>query len=370
MTQDRQFMQMAIDLAKMAMGQTSPNPAVGALLVKSGRVIGMGAHLKAGEAHAEIHALQMAGLDAKDSTMYVTLEPCAHHGKTPPCADAIIRAKVKRVVVAMEDPFKKVAGRGIAKLREAGIDVEVGMQQEEARLLNQPFFHFIKTGMPFVTLKLAATLDGYTAASSGDSLYITSDASREEVHRLRNMVDAIVVGVETVRNDDPQLTVRLGEDGKTPTRVILDSYLRIPPGSRLVTDQQSKTLVITTELAPIDKEIILKEQGVEVVRLPSQKERVSLRKALHYLADNGYLHLLVEGGQRVASAFIEEQLVHQVWIFHAPKLLGGGKGLLSWRHPQTMQEAFELSQVEHRIFDQDVLTIGNVVYPDSLTGGE
>lgn len=370
LTQDREYMQMAIQLAKMARGQTNPNPAVGALLVKSGRVIGMGAHLKAGEAHAEIHALQMAGLEAKDSTMYVTLEPCAHHGKTPPCVDAIIRAEVKKVVVAMQDPFEKVAGLGISKLREAGIEVEVGVQHEHAEALNQPFFHFVKTGLPFVTLKLAATLDGYTAASTGDSLYITSTASREEVHRLRSRVDAIVVGVETVRKDDPQLTVRLGEETKSPVRIVLDSYLRIPMDSRLVMDQRSHTMIVTTELAPIDKEIMLKEQGIEVVRLPSQNEHVPLREAMRFLATKGYLHLLLEGGQRVASAFMEDKLVNQVWIFHAPKLLGGGNGLLSWRHPLTMQEAFELNHVEHRIFDQDVLTIGDVVYPDSLTGGE
>ena len=370
MTQDHELMQMAINLAKMAMGQTSPNPAVGALLVKSGRLIGMGAHLKAGEAHAEIHALQMAGLEAKNSTMYVTLEPCAHHGKTPPCVDAIIRAQVKRVVVAMKDPFEKVAGLGIARLREAGIDVEVGLLSDQAELLNQPFFHFVRTGMPFVTLKLAATLDGYTAASTGDSLYITSAASREEVHRLRSRVDAIVVGVETVRKDDPQLTVRLGGQVKSPVRIVLDSFLRIPLDSRVVTDKSSTTVVLTTDMAPIDKEITLQEQGIEVVRLPSQNEHVPLREAMRFLGAKGYLHLLLEGGQRVASAFMEEKLIHQVWIFHAPKLLGGGNGLLSWRHPLTMQEALELSHVEHRIFDQDVLTIGDVVYPDSMTGGE
>ena len=369
MTPDEKYMQMAIDLASMAIGQTSPNPVVGAVLVKSGRVIGIGAHLKAGEPHAELHALRMAGSEADGSTMYVTLEPCSHFGKTPPCVDAIISAGVQRVVVAMVDPFPQVAGTGIAKMREAGIEVEVGVQNEQAEQLNQVFLHYVNTGLPFVTLKLAATMDGYTATSTGNSLYITSLESRAEVHRLRSVVDAIVVGVDTVRADNPQLTVRMSESSKSPVRVVFDSFLRIPLDSRLVVDKANKTIVITTDLAPLDKEILLQGEGVEVIRLPSENDQVPLKKALQHLASKGYLHLLLEGGQRLASSFMQASLVTQMWIFHSPKLLGGGKGLLAWRNPQTMSEAIELSHVVHRTFNEDVLTIGKLVYPaDSIRG--
>ena len=364
MTPDERYMQMALDLARLGLGQTAPNPAVGAVLVKDGRVIGFGAHLKAGEAHAEVHALRMAGEEAKDSTIFVTLEPCSHVGKTPPCADAIIAAGVKRAVVAIEDPFVSVAGAGIARMRAAGINVEVGLFETESRRLNKAFLHHVSTGLPFVTLKLASTLDGYTATATGDSLYITSDASREEVHRLRGLVDAIIVGVETVRKDDPLLTVRAGGLQKNPVRVIFDSSLRIPADARLVVDKGSRTLVVTTDLAPLDKEIQLQDHGVEVVRLPSANGQVPLKEAVRHLAAKGFRHLLLEGGERLASSFMSERLVSEVWIFHSPKLLGGGKGLLSWRQPAAMSEAMELFDVEHHTYGHDVLTVGRVRYPE------
>ncbi len=368
MTPDERYMQMALELAEFAQGQTSPNPAVGAVLIKDDRLVGIGSHLQAGTAHAEVHALRMAGDKAQDSTLYVTLEPCSHYGKTPPCADAIIGAGVKRVVAALEDPSPNVAGSGIAKLRSAGIMVEVGLFEERARRLNRVFLHHVATGFPFVTLKLASTLDGYTATEAGDSLYITSDASRDEVHRLRSMVDGVIVGVETVRHDDPQLTVRSGGYTKNPARIVFDSSLRIPEDARLIAQKDSRTIVVTTDLAPLDKEILLQSQGIEVIRLASDHGRVPVREALRHLAAKGFRHLLLEGGERLASAFMAARLVTEVWVFHAPKLLGGGKGLLTWRNPVAMSEALALTDVTHQTIADDVLTIGRVVYPSDERG--
>lgn len=239
---DQYYMDFAIDLAKRVSGQTSPNPVVGAVIVKHGEIVGFGAHLKAGEAHAEVQAIKMAGLEkTSGATVYVTLEPCSHFGKTPPCSNLLIESRVKRVVIASVDPNPLVAGEGIKKLQDAGIETVVGVCQEKALALNEVFFHYIKTNTPFVTLKTAASLDGKTATYSGESKWITGPDARLDVHHYRHKHDAILVGVETVIKDNPSLTTRLPSGGKNPIRVILDTSLRIPIHSNVLTDGQVDT---------------------------------------------------------------------------------------------------------------------------------
>ncbi|MDE5412033.1 bifunctional diaminohydroxyphosphoribosylaminopyrimidine deaminase/5-amino-6-(5-phosphoribosylamino)uracil reductase RibD [Alkalihalobacterium chitinilyticum] len=317
---DRQYMELAIQIARSAQGQTTPNPLVGAVVVKDGQVIGMGAHLKAGEAHAEVHAIRMAGTKAEGATIYVTLEPCSHHGRTPPCADLIIKSHIKRVVIAATDPNPKVSGRGIEKLRNAGIEVEVGLMKKEADELNEVFYHFIKTNKPFVTLKSAVSLDGKIATVTGDSKWITSSEAREDVHYLRHTHDAILVGVGTVIADNPSLTTRIPNGGKNPIRVILDSKLRTPLHSTVVTDTSSNTWIFTTDCADNIKKEQLEQLGVTVLSLG---DNIEIEKLLDTLGDKGITSLFVEGGATVNSSFLKERAVNQVITYIAPKLIGG-----------------------------------------------
>jgi diaminohydroxyphosphoribosylaminopyrimidine deaminase / 5-amino-6-(5-phosphoribosylamino)uracil reductase len=317
---DQDYMKRAIELARSATGQTSPNPNVGAVVVKNNQIIGMGAHLKAGEPHAEVHAIRMAGEKTKGATIYVTLEPCSHHGKTPPCADLIIASGIERVIVASTDSNPLVAGRGISKLREAGITVETGVLESEALELNEVFFHFIETGLPYVTLKSASSLDGKTATVTGESKWITGEEARQDVHRLRHQHDAILVGVNTVIADDPSLTTRLPGGGKNPVRIILDSTLRTPLNSRVVTDGEAPTWLITTSKAEKGKVAEMESLGVEVVVLT---ETLSIPEILKSLAERGITSLFVEGGAEVHGSFLKAGAFQQLISYMAPKLIGG-----------------------------------------------
>ncbi|MBE3570696.1 MAG: bifunctional diaminohydroxyphosphoribosylaminopyrimidine deaminase/5-amino-6-(5-phosphoribosylamino)uracil reductase RibD [Bacillales bacterium] len=260
------YMKIALKLAESVNGQTSPNPPVGSVVVKEGRIIGMGAHLKAGERHAERIALDMAGSEAEGADVYVTLEPCSHYGKTPPCADYLIEKHVKRVFVATLDPNPLVAGKGIQKLKDAGIEVETGIYGQEAKQLYRPFFHFIQTKTPFVTIKTAVTADGKIATAAHDSKWITSEQARQDVHLLRKHHDAILVGIHTVLHDNPLLTVRLPQGGKNPIRVVLDTHLRIPNDANVITNKDSETIVVCGCNASEKKELDLIRLGVTVIR--------------------------------------------------------------------------------------------------------
>jgi diaminohydroxyphosphoribosylaminopyrimidine deaminase / 5-amino-6-(5-phosphoribosylamino)uracil reductase len=318
---DQEYMKLAIELARSAAGQTSPNPLVGAVVVKDKEIIGMGAHLKAGEAHAEVHAIRMAGEKAKGATIYVTLEPCSHHGKTPPCADLIIASGIERVVVASTDTNPLVSGRGLSKLKDAGIEVETGILEEEARKMNSVFFHFIESGLPFVTLKSASSLDGKTATVTGESKWITGEAARNDVHVLRHKHDAILAGVNTVIIDNPSLTTRLPVGGKNPVRVILDSSLRIPLDSHVVMDGEAPTWVVTTRRADTQKMAALEEAGVQVVQLDG--EVLEVPEMLRILGIKGITSVLVEGGAEVHGSFLKAGAFQQVISYIAPKLIGG-----------------------------------------------
>lgn len=318
---DQDYMTLAINLARAAEGQTSPNPQVGAVLVKDGQIIGMGAHLKAGEHHAEVHAIKMAGEKAEGATLYVTLEPCSHFGKTPPCSNLVIESGIKKVFVASVDPNPLVGGAGIKKMIEAGIDVQVGLLEEEAIALNKVFFHYISTGLPYVTLKSATSLDGKTATVTGESKWITGEEARKDVHQFRHTHDAILVGVNTVIKDNPSLTTRLEAGGKNPIRVILDSTLRTPLESRIVNDQAAETIIVTGSGTEPERVRQFSDQSIEIIKLETAK--IGISDMLEKLGERGITSIYVEGGAEVHGSFLKEKAFQRVITYIAPKLLGG-----------------------------------------------
>lgn len=364
MTMDDQFyMRMALQMAEQTIGQTGVNPVVGCVIVNAGAIVGMGAHLRRGAQHAEVHALQMAGEAAVGSTVYVTLEPCAHYGKTPPCAEALIRAQVNKVVIACLDPNPLVSGQGVQLLKASGIGVEVGILQEQAEALNEVFFKWIRSGRPFVTLKSASTLDGMLAASSGDSKWITGEQSREFVHTLRHQHQAIMVGVGTVITDDPSLTARGTVPLLQPVRVVVDSHLRIPFESRMFRESSAETLILTTELADAGKEQALAERGIGVLRCGAG-ERVDLPLALRKLGDRGISSILLEGGGTLNGAMLEAKLIDRIYLFFAPKLIGGdgSKRMCSFAGFEKMADAIVIRQQKWLTFGDDVCITGQVDY--------
>ncbi len=319
---DEAYMSLALSLAGRRKGLTHPNPTVGCVVVRDGEIVGLGYHERAGYPHAEVVALDQAGEKARGATVYVTLEPCTHFGRTPPCTDALIEAGVKRVVIAALDRNEIVRGKGVERLREAGIEVEVGVCEENARLLNEDFFVYISERRPYVTLKLAQTADGRMATVSGDSRWITSLQSRRFAHRLRSEASAVLVGITTVLRDDPQLTVRHIPFERQPIRVVIDPELEIPLESRLVRDRSAPTLVVFSRRRP-DVEQALTEAGVELLHM----EEINLRYLLEELARREVVHLLVEGGAYTLTRFLREGLWDRLVVFQAPKLFGDGKGI-------------------------------------------
>lgn len=363
-TVDERYMAMAIQLAELGRGQTSPNPVVGAIVVCDGQIVGQGAHLRAGEAHAEVHALRMAGDAARGATVYVTLEPCSHFGRTPPCVDSLIAAGVARVVIAAGDPNPRVDGGGVARLRLAGIEVVEGVLREQAQAQNEAFVTWVAKGRPFVVWKCAATLDGYIAADSGHSQFVTGDLARDSVQVIRRSVAAIAVGVETAIADNPLLTVRSksGTFSHQPLRVLFDSHLRTPPSLRLFAEP-GNTLIYTSSTAPRSNEETLRKVGAQVVRIPVFGDgRVDLAAALRDLGSRGISSLLVEGGATLATALLYARLVDKVVYFVAPKLLLSGRGATNGVRTQQMNQAVELEHVSWMMFGQDACVTGTPVY--------
>jgi diaminohydroxyphosphoribosylaminopyrimidine deaminase / 5-amino-6-(5-phosphoribosylamino)uracil reductase len=324
--QDLVYMRAALALARRGLGNTWPNPAVGCVIVNDGRVVGRGWTQPGGRPHAETEALERAGAAARGATAYVSLEPCAHWGKTPPCAEALIAAGVGRVVAAIEDPDPRVAGGGIARLRGAGIAVALGLCADAAREINAGFFKRVLEGRPLVTLKLAASLDGRIATASGESRWITGPAARERAHALRAGHDAIIAGTDTVIADDPELTCRLpGLAGRTPVRIVLDRLLRVPPGARVFAEARSvATWVLTLAAAAAARQVALRERGVDIIAVPEDAAgRLDLAAALARLGERGLTRVLVEGGGRLAAALLGAGLVDRLVWMHAPLLIGG-----------------------------------------------
>lgn len=360
--QDADFMGKALELAKNALGRTSPNPLVGAVIVKDGRIVASGWHRKAGTPHAEIHALNMAGELAKGATLYVTLEPCAHYGRTGPCAKAVIEAGIRRVVIAMRDPNPLVAGKGIAMLEEAGVEVVCGVMETEARKLNEVFLKWISTKKPFVALKTAMTLDGKIATVAGKSQWITNEASRHLVHEWRDIYDGILVGIHTVLKDDPSLTTRLPDrKGRNPVRIIVDSRGRTPLDSRVVRDGQAKTLIAVTSGAPRENLEALRAAGVEIL-VAGDGPQVDLQELMGQLGERDICSLFVEGGAAVNFSFLREGLVDKVYAFVAPKIVGGREALtpVGGEGFAELSEAVELEGLSVESLSGDVLISGYV----------
>lgn len=322
---DEQYMKMALKLARRGEGWTSPNPLVGAVVVRDGTILGKGYHRRFGEAHAEINAINDAEGSLEGTILYVTLEPCSHHGKTPPCVDRIIEAKVSRVVVGSTDPNPLVSGRGIETLRNHGIEVKTGVLEQACEALNEKFFTFMKTGRPFVTLKYAQTLDGRIASATGHSQWISSESSRRFAHRIRERHDAVLVGIGTVIADDPDLRVRLVR-GRNPLRVVLDSSLRIPPNARVLDNQDTaRTLVVTGPLQRGKRISALRDRGVETLAVERDENGcLDLEVLLTELGKRQISSVLVEGGGGVITSFVREVLFDRIIVITAPKIVGRG----------------------------------------------
>ncbi len=367
------YMREALGLARLALGRTSPNPAVGAVVVRDGEVVGRGHTLPPGGPHAEVVALQEAGELARGAALYVTLEPCSHHGRTPPCTDAVIASGVSAVFAAIHDPYPQVNGRGVARLREADIEVHLGLCAAEARRLNEGFFKRTLTGLPFVTAKYAMTLDGRIATRTGHSRWVTGPEARLNVHRLRDQSDAILVGSGTVLVDNPQLTTRLPEDEagwngpRHPLRVVLDSSGRLPLDASVFDPAlPGETLVACTAATPLQRRRELELRGVEVLVVEGDDSRVSLRSLLVSLGERGCNTVLVEGGAEALWGFFSEGLVDRVQAYIAPKLVGGREapGPLGGLGVDGMDGAWKLRDVSVQRYGDDLLVDGYVVYDE------
>lgn len=359
---DEKYMRLAMQLAGNAIGRTSPNPLVGAVIVKDNRVVGCGWHRKAGTPHAEVHALNQAGELAQGADVYVTLEPCAHYGKTPPCAKALVEAKVKNVYGGLLDVNPKVAGKGFKILEDAGIHVEYGFLQDELRKQNEVFFKWIEHKKPFVVLKAAMTLDGKIATATGQSKWITNETSRAYGYKLRDIYDGIMVGINTVIEDNPMLTARV-DGGKNPIRIVVDSSLRIDINANVVQDKSAKTIIATTDKADKDKILKLQAQDVDVIVVDKdENDKVDIEKLLNILGQQNICSILVEGGATLSGSFVAKKLVDKVYFFIAPKIIGGkeaktpvaGTGILN------LQEALALKDIQIEKLEEDILIIGRV----------
>lgn len=350
-------MRHALELAAQGRGWTSPNPMVGAVVVKDGEVVGTGYHRRAGLAHAEVVALDEAGERASGAELYVTLEPCSHYGRTPPCTERIIRAGIRRVVCAHADPDERVNGRGVARLREAGIEVELGLGEREARRLNEHYLHHKRTGRPWVTLKWAQTLDGQVATRTGDSRWITGEEARRHAHRLRSWHDAVVVGIGTALADDPRLDVRLVE-GREPWHVVLDPLLRLSDGAHLV--KRGQTLLLCRREASPERRDRWESLGVQVAPVPGQGELLDLHAVLDVLGAHPFQSVFVEGGPTVLTSFLREGLANRIAVFIAPRILGAGKGAVGELGAALVSQAVQLREAEMTAVGEDWCVTGLV----------
>jgi len=360
------FMREALRHARKGLGRTSPNPAVGAVIVREGRVIAGGYHRRAGGNHAEVEALAGLGGKAKrGDILYVTLEPCNHQGRTPPCTKAILSSGLKKVVVGMRDPNPRVSGGGCEFLAGKGVEVTVGILEPECRRLNEAYIKFVTTGRPFVAAKSALTVDGWTGTSTGHSQWITNEKSRQFVHRLRDKADGVMVGVGTVVADDPSLTARLGNrKGRDPLRIIVDTHLRIPPEAKVLnTDSPSGTVIAVGDDVPAARLRRIQKGGVSALLCPKKGGRVDLAALMDILGKMSVVSLLVEGGSTLMGSLIRERLIDKFYFFVAPKILGGGDGIpvAAGPGPKRIDQCQGLKEIDTRRFGDDLLVIG---YPD------
>ena len=361
-------MKMALDLAKKGEGFTSPNPMVGAIIVKEGRVVGKGYHHAAGKPHAEVNAIDDAGALAQDATLYVTLEPCNHTGRTPPCTEKILSAGIKRVVVAMHDPNPEVKGGGIDYLKQRGITVNTGVCEEQAEKLNEIFIKYVTTHRPFTIIKCAATLDGRIATRTGDSRWVTGEDSRKFVHRLRHAVDAIMVGINTVEKDDPSLTTRLENftgdfKGRDPVRIVLDTHLKIIEDAKLFRlDSDSDTIIITGQSVSEGKKGRIEKLGAKIIESPVKDGLIDLDRLMDRLGALGITSLLIEGGSRVIASALSAGIVEKIFFFFAPKILGGDDGvpICQGQGADLMENCIPVKDITVRQFGNDVMIQGYI----------
>jgi len=349
-------MQRCLELARKGAGMVNPNPMVGCVIVRNGKIVGEGFHKKFGGPHAEIFAMKRAGKKTKGATLYVNLEPCTHFGKTPPCTDAIIQTGISQVVIASKDPNPLVSGKGIRQLRRAGIRVEVGLLQKEAELLNEKFFKFMKTGLPFVGIKLAQTLDGRIADAAGKSKWITSKIARKEVQRLRNEYDAVLVGANTVLRDNPELTIRFMK-GRNPVRVVVDGRLSLPTSRTIFNTSAARTWVLTSAKAikvNIRKVQRLISLGVRVLPISSAYS-INAKLILLTLAANGVSSVFIEGGASTVDGFVNRSLADKLYLFVAPKVLGGGLNGFCFESPRLLRKPIKLIMTKVSLVGEDTL---------------
>jgi diaminohydroxyphosphoribosylaminopyrimidine deaminase/5-amino-6-(5-phosphoribosylamino)uracil reductase len=363
------FMRVALGLARKGRGKTSPNPAVGAVIVRKGQVVAEGFHRKAGAPHAEVEALNRLGGKARQGdTLYVTLEPCNHYGRTPPCTQAILEKRIRKVVVGMRDPNPCVTGGGCDYLSGQGVEVVTGVLEAECRRLNEWFVTYVTQGRPFVIAKTAMTLDGWTATSTGHSRWVTNERSRDWVHRLRDQVDGILVGVGTVMADDPVLNTRLKKrKGRDPVRIIVDTHLRTPPSARVLNlAHGSETLIAVSEELPSRRLRRIERRGVSFLMCPKKEGRIDLKALMDGLGRRSITSVLLEGGASLMGAMIRERLVDKFCIFKAPKILGGndGRPMALGQGPSRMDESIPLKDVQVRRFGDDILVTGYPEYRD------
>lgn len=366
----QRFMAQALQLAEQGLYTTDPNPRVGCLVVKDGQVIGRGWHRRAGEPHAEVHALREAGEQARGATLYVTLEPCSHHGRTPPCAEAVIRSGVSRVVVAMRDPNPQVAGQGLDKLRQAGIDVEVGVLEQQARELNIGFVSRMERGRPWVRCKLAMSVDGRTAMASGESFWITGPAARQDVQRLRARSSAVVTGIGTVLHDNPSLNVRAAESGldeawiRQPLRVVLDPDLRGRADAKVFGLAGDTLVACRPSRAEGAVAQDFRARGINLLPLAERDTGLDLARLLEELAARGCNEILVEAGAGLSGAFMRAGLIDELWVYMAPKLMGSSaRPLLDLPNITTMAESISLELRDVRQIGQDLRLVYSPAAP-------
>lgn len=339
---DHDFMERALQLAELGLATTTPNPRVGCVVVRDDAIVGEGWHRRAGEPHAEVLALAQAGARARGATVYLTLEPCNHQGRTPPCVDALLEARVGRVIAAMEDPNPAVNGRGLERLRAGGVDVRCGLLQQEARELNIGFVSRMARGRPWVRLKVAASLDGRTALPDGRSQWITGEAARTDGHAWRARACAVLTGIGTVRDDNPQLTVRLVQASRQPLRVLVDSRFEVNPAARILEGGSTLVVCALDEQARVAKTAALNEMGCEVISLPGAQGKVDLAALLRELARRGINELHVEAGYRLNGSLLREDCVDELLVYMAPTLLGNSMGLADLPAPESLERRLVL----------------------------
>lgn len=356
MRSHKKYMELAIKLAEKGVGYCSPNPAVGCIIVKRGSVVGKGYHRKAGDNHAEINAIEVAGIKAQNATMYVTLEPCSHWGRTPPCTEKIIEAGIREVIIAMRDPNHKV--NGYKELKFRGIKTKMGILEQEAKKLNEYYIKYIKTKRPFVILKVAMSLDGKIATATGESKYITGKEARKYVHQIRSNVDAVMVGINTVMKDDPKLTPRAVK-GKDPFKIVVDTTLKMPLSKKLLKDPL-KLIIATTNKASKKKLKQFQQKGVKVLVTKSNKGRVDLKELMKAMGKMEIASIMIEGGSELNASAIKEGVADKILLFSAPKLIGDGLGAIGNLGIKKLDKAISLKNIETKKIGRDILVEGRL----------